>query len=222
MKNIFTRVVLKITPHIYNRFYRRENHQEHITLLSQNCVGGVLYHMLGLPFDSPTINMFIENENFVKMAENPQHYFSVDAEPDEECHIDRKDASLVYPTIKVDDIVLCCQHYKNCADAVAAWNKRRLRVDVHNLFVIACSWNLDENTDFVKRIDALPYPKVIFTMDDFDFPSCVRLKGAKWQKNSYGVVKPTLTGYDGLSGKRHFVDEFDFVKWINAERRSLS
>lgn len=218
MKNIFTRIVLKITPRIYNWFYRRGNNQSHITLLSQNCVGGVLYHMLSLPFDSPTINMFIEDENFVKLAENPEHYFSLDAEPFEERHIDGKDDSLVYPTIRVDDIILCCQHYKNCAEAVAAWNKRRLRVDIDNLYVIACSWNLSENEDYVKRIDALPCPKVVFTMEPFDYPSCVQLKGAKWQKDSHGVVKPALTSYDGLSGKRYFVDEFDFVNWINAKR----
>ncbi len=218
MSNIFTRVILKITPHIYNRCYRKGNYQQHITLLSQNCIGGVLYHMLGLPFDSPTINMFIEDENFIKLAENPQHYFSIDAQPHEEYHVDNKDASLVYPTIKVDDIVLCCQHYKNCAEAVAAWNKRRLRVDIKKIFVIACSWNLNENVDYVKRIDALPYPKVIFTMEQFNLPSCVQLKGAKWKKDNYGVVKPALTSYDGLSGKRHFVDEFDFVNWINTNR----
>lgn len=217
MKSIITRIVLKITPHIYNRFYRRRNRKRNITLLSQNCIGGVLYHMLGLPFNSPTINMFIEDENFVKLAENPEHYFSVDAEPFEERHIDSMDESLVYPIIKVDDIILCCQHYKNCADAVTAWNKRRLRVDINNLFVIGCSWNLHENDEYVRRIDALPYPKVIFTTEPFQYPSCIRLNGTKYKRDAYGVVKPALTGYDGLSGKRHFVDEFDFVRWINTK-----
>lgn len=76
---------------------------------------------------------------------------------------------------------------------------------------------LHENDEYVRRIDALPYPKVIFTTEPFQYPSCIRLNGTKYKRDAYGVVKPALTGYDGLSGKRHFVDEFDFVRWINTK-----
>lgn len=41
-----------------------------ITLISQNCLGGVIYHDFGMPLNSPTINMFIEDENFVKLVED--------------------------------------------------------------------------------------------------------------------------------------------------------
>lgn len=215
IKKKLRNAILKVTSPIYDKNYRKHNKQTDVTFVSQNCVGGVLYHMLGLEFKSPTVNMFIEDENFVKLAENPKHYFSVDAEPYEEKHIDENDSSLCYPVIRVDDILLCCQHYANCEDAVNSWNKRRKRVNYEKLYVIAAGWNLHERKELVERISNLPYPAVIFTTEDHGFPACKKLTGDKWHKDSSGSVRPTLTSFEGLSGKRYFCSEFDFVGWIN-------
>lgn len=211
LKKILFRI--KIWQH--DKKFRKSNRQSHITFVSQNCVGGVLYRMLGIPFSSPTINMFIEDENFVKLAENPAHYFSTDAEPYEECHREEGETPLEYPVIKVDDILLCCQHYKNCGEAVEAWNRRRKRVNLDNIFVISCSWDLHERPDLIKRVAECKYPKVIFTLDEYEYDSCVRLDGTKWTRDDNGKVKPALTSYDGNTAKRHFEDVFDFVEWIN-------
>lgn len=207
--------ILKITTPFYNKRYRKNNKQSDVTFVSQNCIGGVLYNMLGMRFASPTINMFIEDESFVKLAENPKHYFSLDAQPYEECHVDANDNELIYPIIRVDDIFLCCQHYANCAEAVEAWNNRRKRVNLDKIFVIACSWNLHERRELVERISNLPYPSVIFTTEDFGLERCVRLVGDQWVRDAGGAIKPALTSFDGISGKRYFCNEFDFVKWIN-------
>ena len=37
-----------------------------ITIISANCVGGVIYHDLGLAFNSPTINLFFSASDYVK------------------------------------------------------------------------------------------------------------------------------------------------------------
>ncbi len=216
MNKLFKKAIIKITAPLYNKKYRRYNHQSDVTFISQNCVGGVIYHMLGLQFSSPTVNMFIEDENFVKLVENPHHYFSVDAKPYNDCYVDKVgDDELVYPVIQVDDIFLCCMHYENCQEAVEAWNKRRLRVNYDKIFVISCSWNLHEREDLVKRVIDVTYPKVIFTTEEFNYPQCVKLQGTVWKKDLRGAVKPNLTSFKGLNGKRYFTDEFDFVKWIN-------
>lgn len=55
--------------------WRRRNKNVNATIISQNCIGGVIYSDLGLKFSSPTINMFIEDNDFVKLAENPRQYF---------------------------------------------------------------------------------------------------------------------------------------------------
>ena len=36
------------------------------TIISHNCVGGVIYHDLGLKFNTPTINLFFMAKDFIK------------------------------------------------------------------------------------------------------------------------------------------------------------
>jgi len=40
--------------HVHKLALQRELHNDGFTLISQNCVGGVLYHLLGKEFLSPT------------------------------------------------------------------------------------------------------------------------------------------------------------------------
>ena len=45
-----------------------------LSILSKNCFGGIISHMLGLPFRSPTVNMFFHVEYFVKFLRTPKFY----------------------------------------------------------------------------------------------------------------------------------------------------
>src|SRR5574344_2087328 len=44
------------------------------SIISQNCVGGVLYHDLGLKFTSPTINLYFEPLDFMRYILNLRKY----------------------------------------------------------------------------------------------------------------------------------------------------
>ena len=45
-----------------------------VSIISQNCIGGVFYHDIGMQFLSPTINLFIKEPDFVRFALNLRHY----------------------------------------------------------------------------------------------------------------------------------------------------
>ena len=45
-----------------------------ITILSSNCLGGLLYDRLGLKFYSPTINTLIPSDQFVRFVLNYEEY----------------------------------------------------------------------------------------------------------------------------------------------------
>ena len=197
------------------RLYRRD-----FTLISQNCLGGVLYHLLGMRFLSLTINMFIEDENFVKFVEKIDYYIQLDAKPMCECYIDPIDPTIRYPKISVGDIELSCLHYETCQDAVERWNERRKRVNTENLFVIANSWNLHNNKELAKRIVECPYKTILFSLEDWsDLPNCVSLKGNYWETDSRGVVRPNLTDLKPKGCHYYFEEQFDFIKWLNEGMR---
>ena len=91
--------------------------------------------------------MFIEDESFVKLVNNPKHYFNCEPEAITDCYGDPIDNNVRYPKIKIDDIELCCLHYKNCKEAIDKWNERKKRVNLDNIMVIANTWNLHSNMD---------------------------------------------------------------------------
>lgn len=212
-----------MSGNLWNRIQRRmlvtkfrlSNKNKDFTLISQNCIGGVIYSDLNLPFMTPTINMFIEDENFVKLCENVAHYMSVEPEPLTDRYVDPIDETIIYPKIKVDDIEICCLHYKNCEDAINAWNRRRSRVNLNNVYVIANTWNLHDNEALIERLTKLKYKTIIFSEKKYDYPECFQLPGDFWKLDSRHIVRPNITDDIPGSGIKYFEKFFDFVKWLN-------
>ena len=193
--------------------YRILNRNKNVTIISQNCIGGVIYADLNLPFQSPTINMFIEDENFVKLVEHIKYYMSLTPKP-----IDDKfsDGELVYPKIAVGDIELCCLHYHNCEDAIKAWNRRKKRINYENIVVIANSWNLHGKEVFYQRLINTGYKTVIFTLEKSKFPYCINLpEWGHFRQDERGIVRPNITDEIPNSPYLYFEKFFDFVGWLN-------
>lgn len=46
------------------------------SIICSNCVGGVIYHELNLPFLSPTINLFIKPSDYIKFVSNLNFYLT--------------------------------------------------------------------------------------------------------------------------------------------------
>lgn len=188
------------------------------TLITQNCIGGVIYDDLGMQFSSPTINMFIEDDNFVKLVENLEHYMSIKPKKVTDCYVDPIDNNIKYPIIKIDDIKINCLHSKDCKQAIEDWERRRKRINLDNVIVIANSWNLHENKKLIERIGRIKYKKVIFTYKDYNKKYCIPLKGDFWKVDERGIVRPNLTDYmPNNSIYRYFEKIFDFVDFINKD-----
>lgn len=126
---------------------------EGVTLLSQNCIGGVLYHDLGLPFLSPTINTFIPEPGFVKLAQNPRHYM--------EQGISMSWGG-TYPIGVLDDVQIHFMHYDTCQEAKAAWDRRKERINWDKIVVIGTDRDGFDEAVY-EQWKKISYPKVLFT-----------------------------------------------------------
>lgn len=198
--------------------WRRKIKSKEFTLITQNCIGGVIYSNLGMEFTSPTINQFIEDENFVKLVENLEHYMKIKPKKVTDCFIDPIDPNIKYPIIKIDDIKINCLHYKDCKQAIDDWERRKKRIHWDNILVIANSWNLHENKKLIERIGRIKYKKIIFTYKDYKKKYCIPLKGDFWRVDERGIVRPNITDYmPNNSIYRYFEKMFDFVDFINNE-----
>lgn len=175
------------------------------SMISSNCIGGILCHDLGLEFRSPTINLYFDAEGFVRFCENMPHYLSAPLELDQEL-TDKKG----YPVIKLDDIIINAVHYKSFEDFVQQWKRRAARVNYNNLFIVMTDRNGCTN-DHVKRLSYLPYPKVLFScrpMTEYDF--VIHVPGFE-QDGEVGQ----LHFFTDVVGNRYYEKHFDFVGWLN-------
>lgn len=124
-----------------------------VTVISQNCIGGVLYHDVGAAFLSPTINLFFSGPDFVKFVLNLKYYL---------------DMELVmswgedYPIGHLGDIVIHFMHYDTCHEAKAAWERRTARIKWDKI-VVLCTDMEGFSNDVFAQWKTVPYPKVLFT-----------------------------------------------------------
>lgn len=123
------------------------------TVISQNCIGGVFYHDMGLQFISPTINLYMTGKDFVSFVSKLDYYLSINL------HMTWGEE---YPIGYLDDITIYFMHYHTCQEAEDAWQRRNKRINREKMIVL-CT-DMEEFTDEVYvRWRQIPYPKVLFT-----------------------------------------------------------
>lgn len=178
-----------------------------VTIISANCNGGIVSHDLGLQFRSPTVNLFIPAEDFIKFCENLPHYLSIDTMV--ECVDPAVTKGVSYPVAYLGDILLFLVHYSSVEEAQRIWNQRKQRINWNNIAIMAT--DRDGMTDELKdRFERLPYRKVMLThLPDDKHPSCFYIAGYE-KDDCVGIV----TDHNNWTGTRP-IDQFDYVGFLN-------
>ena len=133
--------------------------KSHPTILSMNCLGGMMYHALCLKFDSPFVNMrFSSCRDFINFLKEPKRYLNYDLIDDGIGYNEEK--KVEYPMGRLGDIPIHLRHYKDFESAYVLWNNRKRRMNWDNIIALAYSDDKEDLLEFVK----LPISKkVCFT-----------------------------------------------------------
>lgn len=126
---------------------------QNFSLISQNCIGAVIYHDMGMKFLSPTVNLYFDSKDFIKFVENLDYYLSCDI-------TFLKDVG--YIIANIDDLKLYCLHYHEFDEVKEKWNDRKVRVLKDRIFIISTDRDGFDDTDF-KKFKNLKYPKALIT-----------------------------------------------------------
>ncbi len=134
----------------------RKLQRSHLSIFSMNCFGCLILHMLGLPFNSPFVNLFLEEQDFIKFLRAPHVY--INEQPYFEKLIDSsREAPKGYPLVSLGNIFLRMQHYSKADEALLKWNERKQRINWYNLFVTMFT----EDEKILEQFSALPYGKKV-------------------------------------------------------------
>lgn len=194
-----------------NRRNRARFHNPNVSILSMNCIGGVLAHDLGIRFNSPTVNLYFRAGDFIRFCENPAYYLSLDQMTP--CMDPEITGERNYPVACLDDLVLFLVHYDSLEEANRKWQERKMRINWDNTVILAT--DRDGMTEELKdRFERLPYRKVMFTnKPDPDHPHCVYIPGYENEKTLGLITEPI-----GYTGKRT-IDRFDWVAFLNGAEK---
>lgn len=187
---------------------------ENISIISSHCWGGIVYNTLGLPFASPTVNMFFPIDDFLKMVKNIKHYMNEPLElirEEYEVNLQRN-----YPVVKLDDIMIHCNHYRNFEEAEQIWERRKHRINYDNIFVEMTAKTHEQIDEFLR----LPYEKKIcFTALPCNETNVVSIYNQQFQ-NLYGDKEWQFAL--GIAGKQ-FAEckQYDLLKLLSGEKNYL-
>ena len=196
----------------YNKSKQNRLKNKTPTIITRNCMAGIIYHDLGLQFNSPTINLSMDNEDFIVFLEFFGDFLKT--EP-----VQLVQQQVTYPVGKFQladkNIQINFVHYKTFEEAVDKWNQRVKRINFDNLYVI---WEVANecgpDIELYNRFCNLPFQhKILIT-------------GKKFPVNSKNVIKLKMYNKKYYYGKildyrrfpffyKRYLDEFDYINFLN-------
>lgn len=188
---------------------RKEIENDNPSFLCPNCIGGILFHDLGLKFNSPTVNLSLDQKDFIKFVLNYDEYMSGEFE-----FFDKKEFSCPCAHLKYEGgepIVINFTHYETPEIALDKWYKRAERLDKNNLFIFLQERDGVTKEDIMSLKDIDAKGLVVFTANKYeDIPYCVHIPKYEPDGEVGNILKRSY-----IDDSREYEKYFDFVKWFN-------
>lgn len=182
------------------------------TIISNDCFAGYLYHRLGLPFQSPTINMFWTPENYYKLLCNLKEYM--------EKPILFKGTAwgkikrVEYPVCSLGDIEVHMNHYETFEEAKRKWEQRVMRINYDNLLIVNHTTSEYEAERFCK----LPYKnKMCFTT--FQMAGCIDVSDIYEHLSTKNNMNLGSIVHASTNGRFNLYDPFEILDTGNTRKK---
>ena len=204
-------------PRLSLEEFRKRVKNKDFTLIARDCVGGILYHQLGLKFLSPTINLFFIPEEFNCFCLNLKEYIAGEL-------VELKDPNTSYPVglinpIKGSSIIRQVRvdfiHYDSFEQAKNKWDERKKRINWDNLYVLSTFCYEPEiitlNPKLVEDWNKIPYKKVMLVNQKYGFDKeFVIDKPEECHEFAWLLFSP-----DKKQPWRRTFNKFNFIKFLN-------
>lgn len=186
------------------RKMRRQLHNSDVTFLVPNCIGGILFHDLGLQFRSPTVNLMMTQTDFVRFVLNLKDYLTQELEF-------FKHSEYVCPCAHLADVDVHFTHYDTEEAAAKKWHERIDRINWDNLFVF-CEERDGLTEQEMRALSAVPAKGiVVFTANRYDdIPYALQIAEYQQAGEVGNILKRSY-----WNDSREYEKYFDFVKWFN-------
>lgn len=156
------------------------------SIISNNCWGGLVYQYFGLPYSSPTVGLFIMDDDYIKFLERfdyyieqPLRFISFDASRYYDYLSRESTAKMSYPIARLDDIEVHFMHYHSKEEAETKWTRRCKRIN-RNRLLVKMSQRYISGIEILDRFDAVPFKnKICFTEADYPKQGFIKIEELK-------------------------------------------
>ena len=201
----------RVFEFFYKAIMRLRLKNKEYSIISDDCWGGRMYLDLGIPYTSPTVNLFIYSTCFLKLVKDLKGYMNkelvfITESRYERANKSRERSGKYYPLGVLGDVEIHFLHSKDENDALAKWESRKRRLN-YNRLVYKFSDSYLNNPKELIEFEKLPFKnKVIFVAKEYKgLQNYVILK----EFNKQGYVS------DPFKYKWIYRRNFDVVKWLN-------
>jgi len=186
-----------------------------LTIISNTCLGGRLYHDYHKKFLSPTIDFYMPTADFTKFCNNLKHYINCEIKPLPNYKIDYLDKFLF---CDIGGLIAGFSHTNDSYEKIIAkWNERKKRINYANIIVLCNDRNIlskpymNSSQKVVEEFGKIPYKKVLFSTINYNYDYVAYLPSFKG-KECPEATRPSLT----KEGK-YIVEEdgFDLDRFIS-------
>ena len=189
---------------------RKQLKYKDFTIISNNCWGGLVYQYFGLRYSSPTVGLFMMDDDYIKFLENIDYYLSqslvfiTHSESKYRESLQRETtAKDSYPVALLGDVEVHFMHYLSQEEAIQKWEYRKSRINKERL-LIKMSQRSSNDPKLLERFENLPYAnKICFTEVDYPGKSFIQVPELKRLNIQGGDETPFV------------MDKVDLVSLIN-------
>ena len=178
------------------------------TIIASDCVGGIIYHDLGLRFTSPMINLWMKKEDFIVLVRDLEEYLNEELIEELGENVDYPVGSLNHNQKK---IYVYFMHYDTFEQAREKWEERKKRVDFNNIYIIQ---NLVHATDEdVVCFDSLPYKnKMLISSQNSTGSENVSICPLYIRGD---VHASNILSYRSRFSSKRWLEDVDYVNFLN-------
>lgn len=165
-----------------------------LTIISNNCWGGIFYRNHNLEYLSPTLGMFFIAEEYIKFIYDMKKYINAEIQfiKIEESKYYQYLRMIKYDGLiaKILDLEICFLHYKDEEDAKTKWNRRKKRINWDNILFKFNDQNLCTYENLKKFDEFESKNKICFTSKKYCELDTIQIK--KFEKFNYVLddIKP--------------------------------
>ncbi len=192
-----------------------------ITVLSDDCWGGYIYHYLFIKFYSPLINSYWKTDSFVRFIQKPDYYLMQPLKMEREGNIRRNMCPIGSLGEGIEKVYIEFVHAICFKDAETLWNRRLKRMNFDNLFIkMGIDAANERQQEYLEAFDKVKQKKVCFYSGNTQLDGVLYLK--RFEKFvRTGSRVDTLKYYDYCRNLSWLSKSVDILKLLNGERDCL-